>query len=284
MRKIYALFALAILFSPQLNAQQTNQEYLDTFNAGVSSPDLTLGTSTDVLIIVQVVGARIPAGKSLRVIFSKNARLSGTDRVTDVAADHTNIIGRLFVDREDQDVSTKGFSYMVTTDTFLYDYFFENGRDPGESRFAKGDWQPSPGDVYYIYLTLYDSADGSGTGTTREIQIAVPARNSGTLPAKPEFAIHRLGPPEAGEANVELVVHEGVNQSTRVFFAKYNLAFLEVVNEFDATALADAADPGSGLYDPPQIVWDETGGARVSAELGAGTHYFYATNRNANGY
>ncbi|MCY4418913.1 MAG: hypothetical protein OXB93_03590, partial [Cytophagales bacterium] len=279
MKKLYitSMLALAVLFSPQAQAQQSATEYLNTFKVGVYSERIGH-------ILIEVLGARLADGKSLRVLISKDARLSGNDQVSD-GAGLSNIAVGLYVGLEDNSRGSRDKNTNVIVSSSLNLSTLSFGLEAvSESEFQLGDWQPGPGDVYYIYLSLYDNTEGSGRPAgTREIQFAVPARNgdSDLLPAEPEFAIRCLGPPVAGEANVELVAGGGIDEHTRVFFTEYSRSWVETL---DATVLADAADPGSGLYPAPDIVWDDTGGARVSAELPAGRHYFYATNRNEDGY
>ncbi|MCY4419292.1 MAG: hypothetical protein OXB93_05535, partial [Cytophagales bacterium] len=268
MRNLYITIlglVLAVLLPPPLNAQQTAQEYLDGFIITTDGHN------------VDVSGPEIPSGKSLRVIFSKGTRLSGNDQVADGVSSFSHAIGLgLF---------TPSGSSASSSFTTLFGHIepqgFVNQGSPNlvsGTGFLNGDLDPDPGDVYYVYLTLYDSPDGSGAGTTRELQITVSTDTATTKPPRPKFYVHRLAPPQDGIPNVEFISHSDVDESTRVFF------FIEGFADGDFTAVADAADPNSGLFPAPDVIYDGTGGARAFAELPAGNHYFHATNRKGDAY
>ncbi|MCY4419460.1 MAG: T9SS type A sorting domain-containing protein [Cytophagales bacterium] len=259
MKKIYTLSLISILFSSQLNGQQTAQEYLNTFKASANPPNFVLK------------GDPIPSGKSLRVVFSKNAPLSGNDQVTD-GLGHTNIAGGLYTG------SSSSIFALIEDVGFGAEGIVPVGSGFEAAEEGPGNLLITGGDVVYIYLTLYNSADGTGTGTTREIQITIPSANTGTAPEAPKFYISRIAGAESGVQNVELIAHSGIDEHTRFFFSGHAL------EGPDATVVADALDPNSDLYSEPDVVYDETGGAKIYAELSAGTHYFYATHRNGNGY
>ncbi|MCY4418496.1 MAG: T9SS type A sorting domain-containing protein, partial [Cytophagales bacterium] len=148
--------------------------------------------------------------------------------------------------------------------------------------------RPSGG-FYYLYLSLYNSEDGSGEPAgKREIKFRIISIFDHLNPQleMPNFESYRIAPPEEGVPNVEFFAYSNVDATVRYFIVSTESPFYTNRSQYpvDFTELADAADPNSGFYPAPEIIYDETGAGKILAEVPAGRYALLYSKRDALGY